>query len=206
MHHSDDDAIELIGRERVYDGYFAIDRHRLRHRRYDGTWTGEFTREVIVRGDAAAILLYDPERDAVVLIEQFRLPALLAGFPAWQIEIVAGIVDPGETPAEVAIREAHEEAEATILGDLVPIHCCLPNSGSRSQRVDLYCGRVDAGAAGGVHGLAEEHEDIRVLVKSFAEAMALVASGTIVNGFAQLSLYWLAAHRDELRRRWLGTI
>src|SRR5215470_16536023 len=92
VHQHDEERVELIARERVYDGYFAIDRHRLRHRRFDGTWTAEFVREVIERGDSAAILLYDPERDAVVLVEQFRLPALLAGFPAWQIEIVAGIV------------------------------------------------------------------------------------------------------------------
>src|SRR6185437_14749957 len=105
-----------------YRGFFRIDHYRLRHRLYSGVWSAELSREVFERGSAAAVLPYDPERDCVVLVEQFRLAAHLAGFPAWQTEIVAGIIEPGEEAASVACREAREEAGLAIIGELVPIH------------------------------------------------------------------------------------
>lgn len=159
------------------------------------------SREVFERGTAAGVLPYDPHRDEVVLVEQFRLPAHLAGMSAWQLEIVAGIIDPGETGNAVARREAREEAGLDII-DLLPIHRFLSSPGGTTETLDLYCGRVDSSGAGGIHGLAEEHEDIRVVVKRFGAAMALVRNGTIDNGFTLLALYWLMANRDELRRRW----
>src|SRR5882724_7704963 len=95
--HMADDSIEISARETLYRGFFRVDRYRLRHRLFSGGWSAELSREVLERGSAAAALLYDPERDAVVLVEQFRLAAHLAGRPAWQLEIVAGIIDPGST-------------------------------------------------------------------------------------------------------------
>jgi ADP-ribose pyrophosphatase len=138
-----------------------------------------------------------------VLVEQFRLPAHLAGFPAWQLEIVAGIVDhDGETEAAVAHREAQEEAGLAIIGDLIPVHRYMPSPGGSSERIDLFCGRVDARNAGGIHGLAAEHEDIRVVAKTYREAMKLLRSDGIANGPTVLALQWLAANRAKLRRRW----
>lgn len=199
----DGDPIDIIESQTVYRGFFRIDRYRLRHRLYSGGWSAEMSREVFVRGNAAAVLLYDPDRDAVVLVEQFRLAAHLAGYPAWQLEIVAGIVETESSPLEVARRETSEEADLAILGELVPIHRYLTSPGGTTEVVDLFCGRVDSAGAGGIHGLADEHEDIRVVVKTFDEAMELVRKGTIANGFALFALYWLAAHRARLRQRWL---
>ncbi len=197
-----EDALEITARETVYHGFFRIDRYRLRHRLFSGGWSPEMTREVFERGAAVGVLLYDPARDALVLIEQFRLAAHLAGFAAWQLEIVAGIVDPGESDEAVARREAREEAGVELKGELVPIHRFLTSPGGTTETVALFCGRVDASDAGGVHGLADEHEDIKVVVLDYAEAMARLADGKIENGFALLALHWFAAHRDELRRRW----
>src|SRR3954469_22777350 len=98
----DDGRIEIAERHTGYAGFFRIDRYRLRHRLHDGAWSRTLDREVIERGSAAAALLYDPDRDAVVLVEQFRLPAHLAGFGAWQLEVVAGIVGEGGDPGRVA--------------------------------------------------------------------------------------------------------
>jgi ADP-ribose pyrophosphatase len=118
-----DATIEIIDRETAYQGFFRIDRYRLRHRLYSGGWSGELSREVFERGHAVGVLLYDPARDTLVLIEQFRLAAHLAGFPAWQTEIVAGIIDrPGESASDVARREASEEAGLAIEDDVLPIH------------------------------------------------------------------------------------
>lgn len=198
-----DDALEILGRETAYRGFFRIDRYRLRHRLYAGGWSPELSREVFERGRTVAVLLYDPQCDAVVLVEQFRLPAHLAGFPAWQIEIVAGIVDrAGESEEEVARREAREEAGLVIDGPLVPIHRYMPSPGGTTETVDIFCGRVNSRDAGGIHGLADEHEDIRVVVKSYPETMTFLRADRIQNGVTALALYWLAANRTRLRRRW----
>lgn len=198
----DEDSIVINERETVYRGFFRIDHFRLRHRLFAGGWSAELSREVFLRHDAAGILLYDPRRDELVLIEQFRLAAHLAGFAAWQIEIVAGIIDQDETAAAVAQREAQEEAGLAIIGEVVPIHRFMTSPGGSTETVDLFCGRVDASTAGGIHGLADESEDIRVVVKTYAEAMTLLASGKIENGYTLLALHWLMANRETLRRQW----
>ena len=198
-----DASVQILDREVAYQGFFRIDRYRLRHRLFAGGWSKELTREVFERGNAVGVLLYDPPRDALVLIEQFRLPAYLAGFPAWQLEIVAGIVDrDGESEAQVARREAQEEAGLTIEGEVVPIHRYLTSPGGSTETVALFCGRVDSRDAGGIHGLAGEQEDIKVVVKSYRETMQLARADKINNGFTLVALYWLAAHRARLRRRW----
>jgi len=198
----DNDSIAISERRTVYRGYFRIDHFRLRHRLFAGGWSPELSREVFLRHDAVGILLYDPARDALVLIEQFRLAAHLAGFAAWQLEIVAGIIDKEEPPAAVARREAQEEAGLTVIGEAVPIHRFLTSPGGSTETVDLFCGRVDASAAGGIHGLADESEDIRVVVKSSEEAMRLLNAGKIENGYTLLALHWFAANRETLRRQW----
>jgi ADP-ribose pyrophosphatase len=88
------------------------------------------------------------------------------------------------------------------IGDLVPIHRLLTSPGGTTEAIDFFCARVDSSGAGGIHGLAHEGEDIRVVVKSYDEAMALLRDGMIENGFTALCLYWLAANRDRLRQRW----
>ncbi|HYM04164.1 MAG TPA: NUDIX domain-containing protein [Stellaceae bacterium] len=195
--------MEVLDRETVYQGFFRIDRYRLRHRLFAGGWSAELSREVFERGRAVGVLLYDPQSDAVVLIEQFRLAAQLAGFSAWQLEIVAGIIDhDGESEADVARREASEEAGLAVAGDLVPIQRLLTSPGGTTETVALYCGRVDSQDAGGIHGLAEEHEDIKVVVKRFREVRRLLRDGKIENAFLLIALHWLADNRSMLRRRW----
>jgi ADP-ribose pyrophosphatase len=198
----DEDSIAIRERRTAYSGFFRIDKFHLRHRLFAGGWSPELSREVFLRHNAAGILLYDPIRDELVLVEQFRLAAHLAGFAAWQIEIVAGIIETGESTAEVARREAQEEAGLPVIGDLVPIHRFLTSPGGSTETVDLFCGRVDATNAGGIHGLADESEDIRVAVMSTAAALALVAEGRIENGFTLLALHWFAANRETLRLAW----
>jgi len=198
-----DDRLEILAQETVYKGFFRVDRFRLRHRLYAGGWSAPFEREVFERGCTVGILLYDPAADTVVLVEQFRLPPHLTGFPAWQTEIVAGIIDAAdESAAEIARREAHEEAGVTIDGALVPIHRFMPSPGGSSEVIDLFCGRVDSHAADGIHGLAAEHEDIKVVVLSYRDAMRRLRDGTIINSPTLIALYWLAANRARMRRAW----
>jgi ADP-ribose pyrophosphatase len=196
-----DPRVEVREKTTPFKGYFQVDRYRLRHRKFDGGWTDEMTREIFERGHAAAVLLYDPKRDAVVLIEQFRPGAYAAGVDPWLIEIVAGIIEEGETPEGVVRREAVEEAGCTV-SDLHPIGCFLATPGGSSETVALFCGRTDSRGAGGIHGLDHEHEDIRVLALSRQEALERLAAGGITNMPAVVALQWLALNYTELRSIW----
>jgi ADP-ribose pyrophosphatase len=199
-----DGDLRITRRECLYDGHFRVDRYRFRHRLHAGGWSKLLTREVVDRGAAVALLLYDPDRDAVVLIEQFRLPAQLAGAPGWQLEPVAGLLDhDGESEDSVARREAQEEAGLEITGELIPMHRMVLSPGALTERLAIYCARVDSRRAGGIHGLADEGEDIKVVVKPLAEAMRMARTGAIESAPCLVALYWLAANRARLRRRWL---
>src|SRR6266436_6712012 len=196
--------VEILGVETGFARHLGVDIVRFRHRLFAGGWSGERVFDVVRRGAAAAVLLYDPERDSVVLIEQFRVAALFAGRSPWQVEAVAGLIDSDETPEEAARREAPEEANLDPIGPLLPIQTMMPATGSLDEALCLYCGRGDSRGAGGIHGLAAEQEDIRVLVKTIAEIEAMLDAGAIDSAHTLISLYWLLRHRDRLRDEWLG--
>lgn len=194
-------GVEIAERLAVFQGYFRIDRYRLRHRLFAGGLSDEITREIFERGHAAAVLPYDPIRDEVVLIEQFRPGALAAGWHPWLIEPVAGIIDPGEDVTDVVHREAQEEAGVAI-GDLILMHRYLTSPGGTSESCALYCGRVNAEGAGGIHGLDGEHEDIRVMVVPFAEVSTWLDGGRMNNALLIIALQWLALNREKVRAQW----
>ena len=194
--------IEILDKSEQYKGYFRINRYRLRHRLYAGGWSGELQRELFERGHAVGVLPYDPAADSVVLIEQFRIGALVAGMGPWLTEVVAGIIEEGEAPEEVARRETREEAGIEVM-DLMPICRYLVSPGGSSESVVLFCGRVDSRGAGGIHGLAAEHEDIKVDVVPYAEAMRRLEEGDFTNAISIIALQWLALHRDRVRAAWV---
>lgn len=194
---------EILDQSSGYRGFFRLEKYRLRHELFAGGWSPEMTRECLERGHAVAVLLYDPERDQLVLLEQFRVGALEFPGGPWLLEIVAGIIDhPGETTEDVARRETVEEAGCQLL-DLVPIHHYLVSPGGTSESITLFCGQVDAGTvAPGVRGVAAEHEDIQVHVVSRAEALELLHSGRINSAAPIIALQWLELNRSKLLERW----
>lgn len=193
--------IQLLGTETGYDGFFELKRFRLRHSLYGGGWSPEITRERVERKEAASVLLYDPGLDSLVMIEQFRIGALESGRGAWLLETVGGLIEPGQTPVNVARRESLEETGCEVL-DLWPICEFLVSPGTATEKIHLYCGRVDAHGAGGVFGLAVEGEDIRVEVLSFDAAVSELYGGRINSTSAIIALQWLIGHRDEVRATW----
>ena len=194
--------VEILGAETGFARHLGVDIVRFRHRLFKGGWSGERVFDIVRRGAAAAVILYDPERDSVVLVEQFRLAALYAGRSPWQVEAVAGLIDTEETPEEVARREVREETNLDPLGPLLPIQTMMPATGSLDEAVFLFCGRVDSRGAAGIYGLAAEQEDIRVLVKTVAEIETMLDQGQIDSAHTLISLYWLLRHRERLRRGW----
>jgi len=166
----------------LYDGFFRLDAYTVEHDRFDG---GKQTivREHLERGDAVAVLLYDAARDAVLFIEQFRIgPAVRSDtgeHDAWLIEIVAGMVDEGETPETCARRECVEEA-GYAPETLRSLGCYYATPGGSSERIYLYMGEVDVDKpCGSGGGLDEEHEDIRILWADRDQAMQWVYEGRI---------------------------
>jgi len=138
----------------------------------------------------------------VVLIEQFRVGAYAAGHDPWLVEIVAGIIEPGETPDDVVRREAVEEADLPV-DALIQLGEVFVSPGGTTETVALYCGRCDSSSAGGIHGLDHEDEDIRVIVRSLNDALADLANGLIRSAPAVIALQWLALNRNDVRMRWL---
>jgi ADP-ribose pyrophosphatase len=193
---------EILGSETGFARHLRVEIVRFRHRLFAGGWSGERVFDVVRRGAAVAILLYDPDRDSVVLVEQFRVAALYGGRSPWQVEAVAGLVDSDETLEEVARREAREEANLDPVGPLLPIQTMLPASGSYDEVISLFCGRIDSRGAAGIYGLAAEQEDIRVVVKTVAEIERMLDAGEIETAHTLICLYWLLRHRDRLRRDW----
>ena len=194
--------VEVIEKATPYQGYSRIDVYRLRHKRFGGGWTEVMSRELFDRGRAAVVLPYDPARDIVVLIEQFRIGAYAAGIKPWLIEPVAGIVEDGETPEEVARREAVEEA-GCVIAELEPIGTVLSSPGICSEVLHLYCGRVDSEGVGGIHGLEHEHEDIRAFTLPLDTALERLARGEYHKAITVMTLQWLALNRERLKKKWL---
>ena len=102
--------VEIIARETVYRGFFSIDVYRFRHRLFNGEMSGEVRREIFERGHAAVLLPFDPVRDEVVLIEQVRIAAYDTSETPYLLEMVAGMIEEGESVEDVARRESKEEA------------------------------------------------------------------------------------------------
>jgi ADP-ribose pyrophosphatase len=189
---------QVLTRQTCYKGFFRLERLGLIHSLHGGGMSAVLSREIVERGDVAAVLLYDPRLDRVVMIEQFRVGAMGDSRGPWLLEIVAGLIEPGETPEDVARREAVEEA-GCVIQTLEPITRFFATPAKSSERSYLYCGLVDAANAGGIHGLAHEGEDIRVVPLAAEEALALVDDGTINSAWPIIALQWLARHRERLR-------
>jgi len=194
-------AVEIVKQDNCFKGFYKLDRVQLRHELFAGGMSRVISRELFVRHDAVCVLPYDPLRDEVVLIEQFRVGAVGKIDNPWLIEMVAGLIDREEELEEVAHREAEEEAGLTI-GALWPITRYFPSPGGSDEYVHLYLGRCTSEGAGGLHGLEEEGEDIRVRVWSFDDAMQAVRDGQICNAATIISLQWLALNKDEIRGMW----
>jgi ADP-ribose pyrophosphatase len=206
--------VDVVSIETAFQGFFRVDRIRLRHRLFAGGWSSPFVREVFDRGHAVAIILYDPEQDLLILVEQFRVGAFLAAqVPApepdgtirpWLIEVVAGIIDEGETAEDVACREAFEEAGCSVK-ELFFVSRFVLSPGITSETITLYCGRVTAPPPGGLHGLRHEHEDIRVLAVKPADVFCWLEEGRLTNATTLIALQWFQRHHADVRQRWCGS-
>lgn len=191
----------LVGAYRQpYAGFFALEEYDLQFRRFDGGMSERVNRTAFVSGDAAVVLPYDPVRDRVMLVEQFRAGPFARGdSQPWMLEPVAGRIDPDETPEDAARREAKEEAGLT-LGALHAAPACYPSPGAVTEYLYHFIGIADLpDGITGIGGVAEEAEDIRSHLIGYHDLMALVESGEADNAPLILLALWLARTREGLR-------
>lgn len=190
------DDVVILNQGVKYGGFFCIKHIKLRHRLFAGGWTVPFSRELFERGESAAVLLYDKARDCIVMIEQFRI-GLIGEEDPWMTEIVAGMIEKGESPEEVARREAEEETGCRQV-DLKKISRYFPSAGGSSEAIHLFCGLVDSEGIDGVHGVEGENEDIRVKKVSFDEACRMVDQGEIRDAASIIAILWLRLNKEQI--------
>lgn len=189
-----------------YSHFYTVQEYDLRHRQFSGEMGAPMERAVFTGFDVAIVLPYDPVRDCILLVEQFRIGAYARGAnQPWLLEPVAGHVDTGETPQTAGRRETLEEA-GLQLERLIPITQAYPSPGASTEFYHIFLGLCDLGGAGGTTaGLPSEHEDIHSHILSFDAAMAFVAGKGPLRGGANVlplitAIYWLALNRDQLRK------
>jgi ADP-ribose pyrophosphatase len=193
--------VELLSRSKSHDGFVPVDVLQLKHRLFSGGWSEEIRRELAVRDSAVGVLLFDPKRDKVVLVRQFRTGILTHEQSPWILEIVAGMAGTGEAPADVVKREAKEEANCVVT-ELIPICEYFNSPGWSNEKIALFCGLVDADSTGGIHGLDEEHEDILVVSMPFDKAVTAVETGDISNAMAIIAIQWLQLNKEIVKKQW----
>ncbi len=190
--------VEIIQRETLYQGFFRAEKITLKHKLFRGGWTTPMSREIFVRGEAVGVLLYDPVNDLVGLVEQFRVGALSEANP-WCMEVVAGMVEAGETPEGVAYRELEEESGIKPYALEYLCHY-YPSPGGSDEKMHLYCALADLSGAAGIYGLPEEHEDIRFHSLPAEEVLAQMLQGKFNNAAVLICLLWLQINRPRLRK------
>lgn len=193
--------VEIKSIEKLYDGFFTTELYKLRHRLFEGGWSAWLDREVMDRGHAVVVLPYDPVTDQIVTLEQFRVGAIATSESPWLTELVAGMVDEGESAEDVAHRELDEEAGLKAQS-LEYAMSYLSSPGGLTERIYIYIARVDAKSASQFGGLASENEDIKVEPMARADVLNMLDQGKIDNAATVIALQWMQLHINSLRQKW----
>ncbi|AAX87453.1 ADP-ribose pyrophosphatase [Haemophilus influenzae 86-028NP] len=204
IQHFSQQDIEILGEQTLYEGFFTLKRIQFKHKLFAGGQSGVVTRELLIKGAASAVIAYDPKEDSVILVEQVRIGAAYhpeSNRSPWLLELIAGMVEKGEKPEEVALRESEEEAGIQVKN---LTHCLSvwDSPGGIVERIHLFAGEVDSTQAKGIHGLAEENEDIKVHVVKREQAYQWMCEGKIDNGIAVIGLQWLQLNYAQLQQSW----
>lgn len=198
-----DKQYEIVSQKNLHQGFYRLDSLEIKHTLFSGGWSEKIKRELFRRNDCVGVLLYDPELDKVIILEQFRVGAINRPGHAWLLEIVAGAIEYGETAEEVAYREVKEEAGCEVK-DLREIMQFYTTPGGSSERITLYYAEVDSTQIGGIHGLIDEGEEILVSVVPADEVFVMLQNGLIDSATPIIALQWLYLNREQLRRQWFS--
>ncbi len=193
--------VKVLERNIVYDGFSKIVKYKISHRLFTGGWSKTLTRELFEPGGSVGILLLDPVLKKIVLVEQLRLAAVNQPGSPWLLELAAGMMAANEKAAQVAKREVKEES-GLIVQDMLPIVDCWVSPGGSNEKISLFCAKIDASQAGGIHGLKDEGEDIKVWVFSIQEIYELLDSGKIITAHTLIALQWFRLNEQKVLSYW----
>ncbi len=194
---------KIIKKENIYSGFFKLNKYHLSNQLFQGGWSGHYTREIFERGHAAAVLLYDKNRDKLIFVEQFRPGAIKTESSPWLIELVAGMIEKDENPEQVVMREAVEEAGGTILR-LQKICEYLVSPGGSTERIWLYLGEVDSLNVAKHAGLESENEDIKIHCISSSTAFHWLEQGRLNNAMSIIAVQWFKLNYSKRDQFWLS--
>ena len=180
---------KVTNKKNLYDGFFKMNEISLKYKKYDGSWSNEIKRELFGGAQVSAVLPYDPIKKKIVLIQQFRPGTISKNTNNYLNEIVAGIIDAGESPEIAAKRECLEETGYKIK-KLTPIQGYFPAPGSSESFYHLFLGEVDSKNGKKIMGLDNENEDI--LVESFKinQVKKMMQEGKFINGLTLIAIQW----------------
>ncbi len=193
----DANDVQVQEENTIHSGFLKLRHYALTHKLFNGGTSTVLDREAIIRPPSVGVILFDPSRQKVILVEQFRIGPYLDNDDPWLLEVVAGISEPGETLEEVARREVKEETGYQV-ESLIPVADFYVSPGASNEKLQLFCALVDASKAGGTYGMADEGEDIKVHVLSLDDAYDMVTDGRINNAPAVIALQWLKLHHHQL--------
>jgi ADP-ribose pyrophosphatase len=191
---------EILSRENGFRGFLNIDIINVKHKLFRGGWSSTINREVLVREGAVGVLLFDPQRDEIILVRQFRVGLLDGAATPWALELIAGMIEFEEELEEVAFREVKEESNCEV-SQLVKICDYYNSPGVSSEKVRLYLGIVDSENMGGIYGLESENEDIEVVVLSYTEAITGLNKGYLANAMSIIALQWLELNKSHILQK-----
>lgn len=193
--------VELVSVDAAYSGFFKLNQYRIKHSLFTGGMSAILNRECFERGHAVAVLAFDPIRDRVILLEQFRIGAWVHEQQGWMYEVIAGIIEKDQTPEQVAVREAIEEANCELL-DMESICQYYSSPGGSSETLQLFCAAINSEGVEGIYGLASEGEDIRATVVDYSEAVEWLEAGKLNNASTVICMQWLMLNHERLLEKW----
>lgn len=193
--------VEVLEQKPIYSGFFQLLKVKLRHRLFNGGWSREFSRELFAKSEAASAVVYDPVLDQIGLVDQFRIGTLDSPYGPWTLESVAGMVEEGESPADMMLRELVEEA-GLHAKELLPVTAFYPTPGSCNEYTHLFCAVCDLTEAGGVFGVDGENEDILFKAYPAEEVFNAMLQSRMNNAATLIGLQWLQLNRPQLRANW----
>lgn len=182
--------VQIEQKRRLLDDFFKVEEVHLRYERFDGRMSPVVRRLNFERGDSAAVMIFNPRSQRLILANQFKYPTYEKG-PGWITETVAGMIDQNESPESAARREVEEETGYKV-ETLEPISTFYVSPGGSSERIFLYYAEVDEThkiAAGG--GMAKEKEDIIPVELPLMDALQQIRTGEIADAKTIIGILWL---------------